>query len=65
MLRKNTDEEMVDDDIFSLGCGPMLRINKYKSCVVNGVRYNTIDRDLNKKTQNSGVMSLGTQLQPH
>jgi len=60
MLRKNTDEEMVDDDIFSLACGPDLRIKKYKSCIVNGVRFNTIDRDTNKKSQNSGVMSLGT-----
>nr|XP_025880314.1 uncharacterized protein LOC107280544 [Oryza sativa Japonica Group] len=60
MLRKNTDEEMVDDDIFSLACGPDLRIKKYKSCIVNGVRFNTLDRDKNKKTQNSGVISLGT-----
>ena len=59
MLRKNTNEEMVDDDIFSLACGPNLRIKKYKSCIVNGVRFNTIDRDTNKKSQNSGVMSLG------
>lgn len=59
-MRKNSDEEMVDDDLFSLACGPMLRINKYKSCIVNGVRFNTFDRDHNKKTQNSGVMSLGT-----
>ena len=36
MLRKNTDEEMVDGDIFSLACGPDLRIKKYKSCIVNG-----------------------------
>jgi hypothetical protein len=27
------------------------------SCIVNGVRFNTVDRDKNKKTQNSGVMS--------
>lgn len=60
MLRNNTDEEMVDDDIFSLACGPDLRIKKYKSCIVNGVRFNTLDHDKNKKTQNSGVMSLGT-----
>jgi len=60
MLKKNTNEEMVDDDIFSLACGPDLRIKKYKSCIVNGVLFNTIDCDTNKESQNSGVMSLGT-----
>jgi hypothetical protein len=60
MLRKDTNVEMVDEDIFSLAVGADFRVMKYKSCIVNGVRFNTIDRDANKKTQNSGVMSLGT-----
>ena len=35
----------------------ILESRKYSSYVVNGVRFNTVDRDKNKKTQNSGVMS--------
>ena len=53
----STNEEEVDEDLFSLACGPDFRVRKYSSCIVNGVRFNTVDRDKNKKTQNSGVMS--------
>jgi hypothetical protein len=60
MRLRNTNEEEVDDDLFSLACGPDLRVRKYSSCIVNGVRFNTVDRDKNKKTQNSGVMSQST-----
>jgi hypothetical protein len=47
----NTNVEEVDDDLFSLACGPDFRVRKYSSCIVNGVRFNTIDRDKNKKMQ--------------
>jgi hypothetical protein len=55
-----TNEEEVDDDLFSLACGPDFRVRKYSSCIVNGVMFNTVDRDKNKETQNSGVMSQCT-----
>jgi hypothetical protein len=45
MRLRNTNEEEVDDDLFSLACGPDLRVGKYSSCIVNGVKFNTIDRD--------------------
>ena len=35
----------------------ILELKKYSSCIVNGVRFNTVDRDKNKTTQNSGVMT--------
>jgi hypothetical protein len=57
MRLRNTNEEEVDGDLFSLACGPDFRVRKYSSCIVNGVRFNIVDRDKNKKTQNSGVMS--------
>ena len=61
ILKKySTNPEEVDVDIFSLACGPDLRVRKYSSCIVNGVRFNTVNRDKNKKTQNSGVMSQAT-----
>ena len=52
---RSTDEE-IDEDLFSLACGPDFIVKKYSSCIVNGVRFNTVDRDKNKKTENSGVM---------
>ena len=57
MRLSDTNQEEVDADLFALACGPDFRVKKYSSCVVNGVRFNTVDRDKNKKTQNSGVMS--------
>lgn len=59
MELRAANEEEVDDDLFSLACGPDFRVRKYSSCIVNGVRFNTVDRDKNKRTQNSGVMSQG------
>ena len=53
----NANKEEVDEDLFSLACGPDFRVKKYSSCIVNGVRFNTIDRDKNKKTQNSEVVA--------
>jgi hypothetical protein len=44
---------VVDDDLFALACGPDTRVRSYTTCVVNGVRFNTVERDKNKKTQNS------------
>jgi hypothetical protein len=53
MRLRNTNEEEVDDDLFSLACGPDFRVRKYPSWIVKCVRFNTVDRDKNKKTQNS------------
>jgi hypothetical protein len=50
MRLRETHPEEVDEDIFSLACGPDFRVKKYTSCIVNGVRFNTVDRDKNKNT---------------
>jgi hypothetical protein len=55
MRLRNNNEEEVDNDHFFLACGPGLRVNKYSSSIVNGVRFDILDRDNNKKTQISGV----------
>lgn len=52
---KLNNSGIVDDDLFALACGPDLRVRSYSSCVVNGVRFCTAERDKNKKTQNFGV----------
>jgi hypothetical protein len=57
---QNINQEEADDDLFSLDCCPDFRVRKYSSCIVNGVRFNTSDRDKHRKTQNSGVMTQGT-----
>jgi hypothetical protein len=50
---------VVDDDLFVLASGPGTRVRSYSTCVVNGVRFNTVDRDKNKMTQNSGLTYIG------
>lgn len=49
----------VNKDLFALGCSPDYRVKRYTACIVNGVRFSTIGRDANKKTQNSGIMLPG------
>ena len=58
MWRLN-NSDIVDDDLLALACGPDLRVRSYSSCVVNGVWFCTVERDINKKTQNSGVACAG------
>jgi hypothetical protein len=45
----NAGEKQIDDDLFHLACGPDLRVKKYKSCIVNGVRWHTSNRDKNNR----------------
>ncbi|XP_019189011.1 PREDICTED: uncharacterized protein LOC109183385 [Ipomoea nil] len=47
------------DDLYSLACGPQLCVRKYASCIVNGVRFHTKDRDSRHKTQNCGISVQG------
>lgn len=59
MLRREKLEE-VSDDLYALSCGPDLRVRIFSACVVNGVRFNTVEREKYCKTQNSGIMTEGT-----
>jgi hypothetical protein len=51
---------MVHDDLLALACGPDLRVRVYGACVVNGVRYSTVEREKNRRSQNSGLSCKGT-----
>ncbi|KAL5653171.1 hypothetical protein ACJX0J_038629, partial [Zea mays] len=53
------DGEDISDDLFALSCEPDLRVRIFSACLVDGVRYHTIDREINRRTQNSGVMCEG------
>ncbi|KAK0572174.1 hypothetical protein LWI29_027307 [Acer saccharum] len=44
------------DELYSLSCGPDLRVNSYNSCIINGVRFHTKAHDERHTTQNSGVV---------
>ena len=50
----------IDDELFALSCEPDLRVRIYSACLVNGVRLHTVEREKNRRTQNSGVMTDGT-----
>jgi hypothetical protein len=52
--------EDISTDIYALSCGPDLRVKLFSGCIVNGVRFHTIDREEKRRTQNSGVMVDGT-----
>ena len=42
-----------------MACQPDTRVRLYSVCIVDGVRYHTIDREHNRKTQNSGILTEG------
>lgn len=54
------DGHAVDDALYSLAMGPDTRVRHSESCVVGDVRYNTLARDEDRKTQNSAIMSTDT-----
>jgi hypothetical protein len=50
-----SNSKNVEDDLFALASGPDPRVSSNSSCVVNGVRFCTAERDKYKKTQNFGL----------
>ena len=50
------------DELYSLAIGLDNRVYSYSGCVVNGVKFVTANRDVNHKTQNSGICILSTHL---
>ncbi|WVZ52650.1 hypothetical protein U9M48_003690 [Paspalum notatum var. saurae] len=58
--KKVTKKKEIDDGLYALACQPDLRVKVFSACLVGGVRFYTIDREENRRTQNSGVMTEGT-----
>lgn len=54
------DGKEIDDDLFALSREPDMRVRIFSACLVNGVRYHTVDREKNRRTQNSGILTDGT-----
>ena len=59
MLWKDNCEE-VSEGLYAISCHPDFRVKLWASFCVNGVRYNTIDCEKQRHTQNSGVLVDGT-----
>ncbi|OMO91602.1 hypothetical protein CCACVL1_07067 [Corchorus capsularis] len=57
----NEESEMVNDELRDLANGPDSRVHRYRSFLINGWRFNTKDRDLQLKTQNSGIFVRASQ----
>lgn len=55
-------EGLVPKDLYYLVCGPLRTVRRYSGYIVNGFRFHTLDRQENRKSQNSGVMVLGDDM---
>lgn len=55
---RNGGDELIEG-LYCLARGPDPRARRYNGCIVNGVRFHTVSREKNLKTQNSGVMVEG------
>ena len=53
------EEKKVSDDLFALSCEPDKRVRVYSACIVDSVRYHTVEREKNRNTQNSGILTEG------
>jgi hypothetical protein len=49
----------VSKELYSLACGPDPQVAFFKGCIVNGVRFQTEDREETRRTQNSGISVPG------
>jgi len=52
--------EQINEELYALPSQPDLRLRIFSGCIVDGVRYHTVDRESSRRTQNSGVMVEGS-----
>ncbi|XP_042952408.1 uncharacterized protein LOC122289468 isoform X2 [Carya illinoinensis] len=50
------DPDQVSDDLYAIACGPDHWVASYTGCIMNGIRFHTKHREMNRRTQNSGVL---------
>ncbi|KAG8379093.1 hypothetical protein BUALT_Bualt07G0052300 [Buddleja alternifolia] len=55
-VASSEETSLVTEDLLHLAYGPDKRVTHYEGCIVNGLRFHTKQREMNKKTQNSGVV---------
>ncbi|CAA0828030.1 Unknown protein [Striga hermonthica] len=51
----------VNENLLHLAYGPDKRVTRYEACIVSGLRFHTKQREVSKRTQNSGVMVKGEE----
>ncbi|KAF5442607.1 hypothetical protein F2P56_035247 [Juglans regia] len=51
----------VSANLYALACGPDLWVVTYAACIINGKRFHTKQRELCRRTQNSGVLVTGDE----
>ncbi|XP_035538474.1 uncharacterized protein LOC118343797 [Juglans regia] len=51
----------VSADLYALACGPDRWVATYVACIINGKRFHTKQRELHRRTQNSGVVVTGDE----
>ena len=56
---RSQESPQATDALYSLACGPHVRVKMFSGCIVNGVRFHTRDREKRRKTQNSGLVVEG------
>ena len=47
------------DQLLNLARGPDRRVNRYAGCTINGLRFHNKDREMHRRTQNSGIVVKG------
>ncbi|KAG8373557.1 hypothetical protein BUALT_Bualt11G0036900 [Buddleja alternifolia] len=55
-VASSEETSLLTEDLLHLAYGPDKRVTHYEVCIVNGLRFHTKQREMNKKTQNSGVV---------
>ncbi|KAG8371533.1 hypothetical protein BUALT_Bualt13G0097800 [Buddleja alternifolia] len=55
-VASSEETSLVTEDVLHLAYGPDKRVTHYEVCIVNGLRFHTKQREMNKKSQNSGVV---------
>ena len=58
--RRFVNGEQINEELYALPSQPDLRLRIFSGCIVDGVRYHTMDRESSRRTQNSGVMVEGS-----
>ena len=59
VMAEMRDNSNISRDLFSLETGPSLDVCFYSGCIVGGVRFQTLEHNFRRTTQNSGVMVIG------
>ncbi|KAG8382724.1 hypothetical protein BUALT_Bualt05G0107100 [Buddleja alternifolia] len=55
-VASSEETSLVTEDLLHLAYGPDKWVTHYEGCIVNGLRFHTKQCEMNKKTQNSGVV---------